>query len=235
MKTKEYTEVSGFSGFVVWMVVAFLVLVYFHQPKMQTAATAIKNSPPTFVTAKAKSAPTGATMPLALKNLVEKKPPFAFKGTILHTVRSRETLNTIARAYHIRYQWVVAANPDKAMRRDKIIFPGEKIKIWSVKWADQVGIASWYGRRDGFHGKKMSNGEIFDTDDPSVAAHQSFPPDALLKVTNLKNGFVHYVRVKDGGPFFEDRVLDLSEAAAKKLGYYKPGTARVRIKLVSLS
>lgn len=89
-----------------------------------------------------------------------------------------------------------------------------------------TGLASWYGRK--FHGRKTSSGEPFDMF-TLTAAHRSLPIPAYVKVTNLGNGRSTIVRVNDRGPFHGDRILDLSYAAAVKLGFADHGTARVRI------
>lgn len=90
----------------------------------------------------------------------------------------------------------------------------------------QQGIGSWYGIP--FHGRKTSNGEIYDMNALS-AAHKTLPLGIWIKVTNLVNGREVIVRVNDRGPYFKDRVLDLSVAAAKELGYYETGTAPISI------
>ena len=88
------------------------------------------------------------------------------------------------------------------------------------------GIASWYGEK--FHGHKTSNGEVFDMYQVS-AAHKSLPIPSFLKVTNLDNNRSIIVRVNDRGPFHGNRIIDLSYAAAVKLGYADIGTARVQL------
>lgn len=88
------------------------------------------------------------------------------------------------------------------------------------------GVASWYGEK--FHGHKTSNGEVFDMYLAS-AAHKSLPIPSFLKVTNLDNNRSIIVRVNDRGPFHGDRLVDLSYAAATKLGYADKGTARVQL------
>ncbi len=90
----------------------------------------------------------------------------------------------------------------------------------------ESGRASWYGRK--FHGHLTSNGEIYDMF-TFTAAHKSLPIPSFAKVTNLDNGESVVVRVNDRGPFHEDRIIDLSYAAAAKLGYADTGTARVHI------
>lgn len=89
---------------------------------------------------------------------------------------------------------------------------------------DRMGIASWYG--PGFNGRKTANGEIFNQYD-MTAAHPTLPMPCFVKVTNMENGRMATVRVNDRGPFHSDRIIDLSKAAAEKLGI--TGTARVRV------
>lgn len=91
------------------------------------------------------------------------------------------------------------------------------------------GVASWYGEK--FHGHKTSNGEIFDMYAVS-AAHKSLPIPSFLRVTNLDNNRSIVVRVNDRGPFHGDRLIDLSYAAAVKLGYADRGTARVELEAI---
>lgn len=88
----------------------------------------------------------------------------------------------------------------------------------------EVGIASWYGPK--FHGRKTSNGEVFDMQGLS-AAHKTLPIPTMVRVTNLDNGRKIDVRINDRGPFHDDRIIDLSFAAAKALGFSKQGTAPV--------
>ena len=91
------------------------------------------------------------------------------------------------------------------------------------------GIASWYGEK--FHGHKTSNGEVFDMYQVS-AAHKSLPIPSFLRVTNLDNNRSIIVRVNDRGPFHGNRIIDLSYAAALKLGYADIGTARVQLEAI---
>ncbi|WP_205737340.1 septal ring lytic transglycosylase RlpA family protein [Halioglobus japonicus] len=94
------------------------------------------------------------------------------------------------------------------------------------------GTASWYGSK--FHGHKTSNGEIFDLYAPT-AAHKTLPLPSYARVTNLNNGRSVVVRVNDRGPFHGDRLIDLSYAAAVKLGYMEQGTAPVEVEVVSVT
>jgi rare lipoprotein A len=96
---------------------------------------------------------------------------------------------------------------------------------------DRVGIASWYG--DDFHGRPTANGEVFDKDRIS-AAHPTLPLPSRVRVTNLENGRSIELRVNDRGPFVGDRLIDLSQAAAKELGFEEKGLARVRVQFLAL-
>ncbi|MCM0611076.1 septal ring lytic transglycosylase RlpA family protein [Marinobacter sediminum] len=93
------------------------------------------------------------------------------------------------------------------------------------------GTASWYGEK--FHGHKTSNGETFNMYEMS-AAHKSLRIPGYARVTNLDNGRSVVVRVNDRGPFHGDRLIDLSYAAAKKLGYQSRGTARVEVAAITV-
>lgn len=94
------------------------------------------------------------------------------------------------------------------------------------------GTASWYGSK--FHGHETSNGEIFDIYAAS-AAHKTLPIPSYARVTNLDNGRSVTVRVNDRGPFHGDRLIDLSYAAAVKLGYMDKGTARVEVEVLNIA
>lgn len=94
----------------------------------------------------------------------------------------------------------------------------------------QQGIASWYGTK--FHGRKTSNGETYDMYAMS-AAHKTLPIPTYLQVTNLSNHKQVIVRVNDRGPFHGNRIVDLSYAAASKLGMLGKGTASVEIKAIN--
>ncbi|CAM3451333.1 septal ring lytic transglycosylase RlpA family protein [Parendozoicomonas haliclonae] len=94
------------------------------------------------------------------------------------------------------------------------------------------GTASWYGKK--FHGYQTANGEIYDMY-AMTAAHKTLPLPSYARVTNLENGQSVVVRVNDRGPFHGDRVIDLSWAAAKKLGYQDKGVAKVHIEGIDTS
>ena len=90
----------------------------------------------------------------------------------------------------------------------------------------QRGLASWYGRD--FHGKKTSNGEIYNMY-AMTAAHKTLPLGTYVRVHNLENNRSTVVRINDRGPFVRGRIIDLSYSAAKEVGIVGPGTARVEV------
>jgi rare lipoprotein A len=91
------------------------------------------------------------------------------------------------------------------------------------------GLASWYGRK--FHGQKTSSGEVYDMF-AMTAAHKTLPIPSFARVTSLKSGQSVVVRVNDRGPFHDGRVIDLSYAAAMKLGIAGPGSGPVEVERV---
>ena len=90
----------------------------------------------------------------------------------------------------------------------------------------ETGIASWYGEK--FHGRPTALGEPYNMY-AMTAAHKTLPLPTRVRVTNLENGRSAELRVNDRGPFVDRRVIDLSYSAARELGVYGPGTARVRV------
>jgi len=94
----------------------------------------------------------------------------------------------------------------------------------------EQGLASFYGKK--FHGRRTSNLEVYDMYAFS-AAHKSLPLPSYARVTNLSNGKSVVVRVNDRGPFHDGRIIDLSYAAAVKLGVHRTGTARVEVRGLS--
>ncbi|MGH9615114.1 MAG: septal ring lytic transglycosylase RlpA family protein [Acidobacteriaceae bacterium] len=94
----------------------------------------------------------------------------------------------------------------------------------------QIGIASWYGAP--YHNARGANGQIYD-EDGMTAAHRTLPLGTVVRVTNLATDQSVVVTISDRGPFVPDRILDLSRAAAIKVGVWGPGTARVRIDVLS--
>ena len=94
---------------------------------------------------------------------------------------------------------------------------------------EQNGKVSWYG--PGFHGRRTANGEIFDTNEMTMA-HRSLAFGSKVRVTNLDNGRSIVVRVNDRGPYVGGRIADLSHAAASRLGFVEDGVVRARIELI---
>lgn len=93
----------------------------------------------------------------------------------------------------------------------------------------EQGVASWYGRK--FHGRKTSNGELYDMYG-MTAAHKTLPIPSYVKVTNTANQRSVIVRVNDRGPFHGGRIIDLTYTAAKKLGFENHGTAPVVVEYI---
>ncbi|MDZ4375994.1 MAG: septal ring lytic transglycosylase RlpA family protein, partial [Phenylobacterium sp.] len=92
---------------------------------------------------------------------------------------------------------------------------------------DARGMASWYGQQ--FHLRATANGEVFDMNALS-AAHTTLPLPSMVEVTNLENGRKLVVRVNDRGPFHDNRIIDMSQAAAIELGFHRQGLAKVRVR-----
>src|SRR5947207_3601662 len=94
----------------------------------------------------------------------------------------------------------------------------------------EEGNASWYGVP--FHGRRASNGEIYDMY-KLTAAHRTLPFETMVRVTNLNNGKSTVVRITDRGPFVDNRIIDLSFAAAREVESVGPGVVPVRVEVVS--
>lgn len=116
------------------------------------------------------------------------------------------------------------------------------MSVEKAKDYEEVGVASWYGyetlRQDGGH--MTANGEAFDPNG-LTAAHKLLPLPTYAKVTNLENGASLIVRVNDRGPFPSrnnpssgGRIIDLSRGAARRLGFYQKGTARVKVEAIQI-
>ena len=107
-----------------------------------------------------------------------------------------------------------------------VVFGKRYVPLKSAAGFRQKGVASWYGKQ--FHGRRTSSGEPYDMY-AMTAAHRILPLPSYARVTNLANGRSVVVRVNDRGPFKSDRVMDLSYAAATRLGMIGTGTALVEI------
>lgn len=99
----------------------------------------------------------------------------------------------------------------------------------SSRGFEQTGQASWYGKK--FHGRRTSSGEPFNMFE-LTAAHRELPIPCIAEVTNLDNGRKIRVRINDRGPFHSQRILDLSWAAATRLGIVEKGVGRIHLRVV---
>jgi rare lipoprotein A len=95
----------------------------------------------------------------------------------------------------------------------------------------ETGIASWYGYP--YHGRRAANGEVYDMEQ-MTAAHRTLPFETMVRVVNLTNEQTCEVRITDRGPFIDGRIIDLSHAAAQAIGMIGPGTAQVRMEVISM-
>jgi rare lipoprotein A len=124
----------------------------------------------------------------------------------------------------------VKASPYMVMGKRYVPMTVERAKTYRQK-----GMASWYGyetynKKDG---NMTANGEVFDPNGLS-AAHKYLPLPTFVQVTNLENKRKIILRVNDRGPFVDGRIIDLTAGAAKKLGFYEKGTARVLVEAIDL-
>ncbi|MEM7541980.1 MAG: septal ring lytic transglycosylase RlpA family protein [Pseudomonadota bacterium] len=106
------------------------------------------------------------------------------------------------------------------------VFGKRYYTLASSKGFVERGVGSWYGKK--FHGRKTSSGEIYDMYQ-MTAAHKQLPLPTYVEVRNLENGRSAIVKVNDRGPFHGNRIIDLSYAAALKLGYADKGTAMLEV------
>ena len=93
----------------------------------------------------------------------------------------------------------------------------------------EVGVASWYGHP--YHGRAAANGEIYDME-KLTAAHRTLPFNTWVRVENIATGQKVDLRITDRGPFVNNRIIDVSHAAAEQIGLLGPGTARVRVVVI---
>ncbi len=119
-----------------------------------------------------------------------------------------------------------AESLNRAANRPYEVFGKRYVPLASLQPFHQRGIASWYGRR--FNGQPTSSGERYDMY-AMTAAHRVLPIPSYARVTNLANGRSVVVRINDRGPFHSGRIIDLSYAAAHKLGYVAAGSAKVEV------
>ena len=117
----------------------------------------------------------------------------------------------------------------RAANRPYTVFGREYVPATSLRQYRERGIASWYGRK--FHGEKTSIGETYDMY-KMTAAHPTLPLPSYVRVTNVATGKSVVVRVNDRGPFLHNRVIDLSYAAAAKLGIAQKGSGEVDVEAI---
>jgi len=108
--------------------------------------------------------------------------------------------------------------------------PAAKSRSTTAAGPSQTGLASWYGQR--YHGRRTASGERFNMN-AATAAHPTLPFGTHVRVTNLANGRSTVLRINDRGPFVKRRIIDVSRAAAGKLGFINDGLTRVRVQVVS--
>lgn len=144
------------------------------------------------------------------------------------------------RVVHVRKTKVITVahkNADKTVTTTKEVSTSTTYKQWGKFYSvmktsknyDETGMASWYGKD--FQHHYTSSGERYNMYS-MTAAHKTLPLDTYVQVTNLKNGRKVVVKVNDRGPFVSGRIIDLSFAAAKKLGMVGQGVAKVDVKAI---
>jgi rare lipoprotein A len=117
----------------------------------------------------------------------------------------------------------------KSANNPYTVFGKQYVPAKALRPFKQRGVASWYGKK--FHGQMTSSGERYDMY-KMTAAHPTLPIPSYARVTNLKNGRSVIVRINDRGPFHSGRIIDLSYAAAAKLGYVAAGSAPVEVEAI---
>ena len=144
---------------------------------------------------------------------------------------------------HEEIESIDGLSPKEAIEQGRVknspyIVYGRRYVPMSVEQAKtyrERGTASWYGRETlkGKGGHMTANGESFDPNGLS-AAHKHLPLPTYVRVTNLENRRSILLRVNDRGPFVKGRIIDLSAGAARRLGFYKKGTARVHVETIDI-
>lgn len=122
-----------------------------------------------------------------------------------------------------------AEAPHRYANRPYEVFGKSYVPLAAGQAYRERGVASWYGKK--FHGQKTSSGEVYDMYAMS-AAHKTLPIPSYARVTNVANGRSVVVRINDRGPFHSDRIIDLSYAAAYRLGYAQAGSATVEVESI---
>jgi rare lipoprotein A len=117
----------------------------------------------------------------------------------------------------------------KYANRPYTVFGQTYVPVVNKEPTKERGLASWYGRK--FHGQKTSSGEVYDMF-AMTAAHKTLPIPSYAKVTNVKTGKSVVVRVNDRGPFHSNRIIDLSYAAAARIGILSAGSGMVEVERI---
>lgn len=142
---------------------------------------------------------------------------------------------------HARPRRDIESIPDAVPRVEPLSRGGNRpYEVFNVRYTPMAtasgyrerGIASWYGKK--FDGKRTSNGEVYDMY-AMTAAHKTLPLPSYVRVRNLRNGRSVVVRVNDRGPFLHNRLIDLSYAAAARLGIVGSGTGLVEVEGIDAS
>jgi len=120
---------------------------------------------------------------------------------------------------------------ERTPRTEPETTPGKEAERAPSSGHTEVGYASWYG--DPYHGRRAANGEIYNKEE-LTAAHLTLPFGTQAKVTDLENNRSVVVRITDRGPFVKGRIVDLSLAAARTIRMVGPGTALVRLEVLSV-
>ena len=148
---------------------------------------------------------------------------------VLFTVDAQVAAQWDCTPESLAIQWI--NNLRAAVAQAPLSLADAQTKMYGLQATGQYieGLASWYGPY--FHGRQTATGEVFNQND-LTAAHPSLPFDTYLKVTNRENGKAVIVRVNDRGPYFENRTLDLSRAAARCLGSETSGVVTVEAEIM---
>lgn len=158
----------------------------------------------------------------------------ALMGNVSAHAKKENSLRTVSGEKDL----VAALIPDAVTHPERLHYAANlSYKVNGIRYYPQKNIqpfaeegkASWYGQA--FHGRATTSSERYDMHE-MTAAHKTLPIPSYVKVRNLDNGREIVVRINDRGPFHGNRIIDLSYAAAKKLGYVKKGIANVRIEQI---
>jgi rare lipoprotein A len=142
------------------------------------------------------------------------------QGKLRSAVRQR--IKVVAACFFCVAIWTPSIAPAKTVNH-----PSRGHQVREVKL---VGAASFYGKK--FHGRRTASGEVFNNN-ALTAAHRTLPFGTKVKVTSVRSGLSVIVRINDRGPFIAGRIIDLSRAAAQKIGLLHRGISTVRLEILS--